>query len=67
MDISSSMGIAHLATAMSSSKLDAAVDVAMLKKAIDLQEQSASQLIQGISSSTQGLPENVGTQINVTA
>jgi hypothetical protein len=67
MDISSTPGITSLATMLSSSKLEGAAGVAVLKKAMDIQEQSASQLIQSIPDLRQGLPENVGTQINVTA
>ncbi|AFL75575.1 YjfB family protein [Thiocystis violascens] len=64
---SSTTGLATLATSLSQSKLEGAVNVAVLKKAIDIQEQSATQLIQSIPSPTQGLPANVGTQLNVTA
>ncbi len=67
MDISSTAGIANLATTLSRTKLEGAVDVAVLKKALDIQEQSAAQLIQGIPSPSQVSPANTGTQINVTA
>ncbi|WP_295409095.1 YjfB family protein [uncultured Thiocystis sp.] len=64
---SSTAGLAQLATSLSQNKLEGAVDVAVLKKAIDIQEQSATQLIQSIPSPTQGLSANIGTQLNVTA
>ena len=64
---SSTAGLAQLATSLSQNKLEGAVDVAVLKKAIDIQEQSATQLIQSIPSPTQGLSANLGTQLNVTA
>ena len=63
----STTGLAMLATSLSQSKLEGAADVAVLKKAIDIQEQSATQLIESLPSPTQGLPANVGTQLNVTA
>ena len=64
---SSTAGLAQLATNLSQNKLEGAVGVAVLKKAIDIQEQSAAQLLDSLPSSTQGLPANVGTQLNVTA
>lgn len=56
----STVGLAKLATSMSETKLGDAVGVAVLKQALDIQEQSASELIQS-------LPDGTGTQINVTA
>ncbi len=64
---SSTAGLTQLATSLSQNKLEGAVGVAVLKKAIDIQEQSAMQLIQSLPGSTQGLPANVGTKLNVTA
>ena len=64
---SSTAGLAQLATSLSQNKLEGAVDVAVLKKAIDIQEQSALHLLDSLPNSTQGLPANVGTQLNVTA
>ncbi|TCT22143.1 YjfB family protein [Thiobaca trueperi] len=64
---SSTAGLTQLATSLSQNKLEGAVGVAVLKKAIDIQEQSAMQLIQSLPSATQGLPAHVGTKLNVTA
>ncbi|AFL75282.1 YjfB family protein [Thiocystis violascens] len=64
---SSTVGLAQLATSLSQNKLEGAVDVAVLKKAIDIQEQSALQLLENLPSSTQGGSAHVGTQLNVTA
>ncbi|MBK5962570.1 hypothetical protein CCR95_00195 [Thiocystis minor] len=64
---SSTAGLAQLATSLSQNKLEGAVEVAVLKKAIDIQEQSALQLLDSLPSPTQGLPANVGTHLNVTA
>ena len=70
MDISSMSlsptNIAQLATSMSQEKANDAVGVAELKKAMDVQEQSAMQLVQSIPDAS-ALPEGVGTRINVTA
>lgn len=70
MDISSMSlsptNIAQLATNMSQEKTNDAVGVAVLKKAMDVQEQSAMQLVQAIPDAS-ALPEGVGTRINVTA
>ena len=64
---SSTAGLAQLATSLSQNKLEGAVEVAVLKKAIDIQEQSALHLLDSLPNSTPGLPANVGTQLNVTA
>lgn len=56
----STVGLAQLATTMSQTKLEDAVGVAVLKQALDIQEQSATQLIQS-------LPDGTGTRIDVTA
>nr|WP_207280686.1 YjfB family protein [Thiocystis violacea] len=49
-----------LATSLAQGKVESAVDVAVLKKSIELQEQTATHLLQS-------LPDGVGTQINTTA
>lgn len=70
MDISSMSlsptNIAQLATSMSQEKTNDAVGVAVLKQAMDIQEQSAMQLVQAIPD-VSALPEGVGTRINVAA
>ncbi|NVZ10136.1 YjfB family protein [Allochromatium humboldtianum] len=64
---SSTTGLATLATAMSQTKLEGAVDVAVLKKAIDIQKESVAQLLQNLPTPTAALPDGVGGQINTTA
>lgn len=64
---SSTTGLATLATAMSQTKLEGAVDVAVLKKAIDIQKESAAQLLQSLPTPTAALPDGVGGQVNTTA
>ena len=63
----STTGLAQLATSLSQSRLEEQVGVAVLKKAIDIQEQSATQLLQGLSTPSASLPAGVGGQIDVTA
>jgi hypothetical protein len=67
MDIpTSTTGLATLATAMSQNKLESAVDVAVFKKAIDIQKASAAQLLQSLPTPA-ALPDGVGGQVNTTA
>jgi hypothetical protein len=68
MEIPESMtGIAQLATAMSQSRLGEEVSVAVLKKSIDLQEQTAAQMIQSLPAPVSSLPDHLGTKVNTTA
>jgi hypothetical protein len=62
MDVSN---IASLFTAMAVERTDAAAGVAILKKAIDLQERAVVNLLEAVPS----LPANpnIGRNINVTA
>lgn len=64
---SSTVGLTQLATSLSQNKLEGAVGVAVLKKAIDIQEQSSAQLLQSLPTPSQSLPDGVGTRINTTA
>lgn len=63
----STTGLATLATAMSQTKLASAVDVAVLKKAIDIQQESAAQLLQSLPTPASALPEGGGGRIDTTA
>ena len=68
MDIpTSTTGLATLATAMSQNKLENSVDVAVFKKAVDIQKESLTQLLQNLPTPTAALPDGVGGQINTTA
>ena len=64
---SSTAGLTQLATSLSQNKLEGAVGVAVMKKAMDIQEQSATQLLQSLPTPTASLPDGVGTRINTTA
>ena len=55
--------IASMATQMSQSRTAQAVQIAVLKKAMDIQEQSALQLIQTVSNN----PSNLGNVIDTSA
>ena len=68
MDIpTSTTGLAALATALSQTKLEGDVDVAVLRKALDIQEQSAAQWLQALPTPAAALPDGVGGRINTTA
>ena len=60
MDVSS---IAALATDMSQTQTEQAVQVAVLKKAMDMQEQSALQLLQAVPVN----PPHLGNSVDVFA
>lgn len=65
MDVS---GIANLATSFSETQTSNAVQVAVLKKALDAQASSAQQLIETLpQSSGVNLPDHLGKNVNTTA
>lgn len=68
MDIALANSITHVATQMGSARTADAVDMLVLKKALDQQEASASTLIQTLLPST-GLATSgaLGTQVNTWA
>lgn len=63
MDVSN---IARLATAMSNSAAGQAVGIAVLKKAMDLQAQSAAELLQALPQAG-GNPPHLGQNVDVRA
>jgi hypothetical protein len=63
MDIS---GIARLATAMSQERTAQATDVALLRKALDMQQESAATLIAAVTPAA-SLPSHLGQNVNVVA
>jgi hypothetical protein len=63
MDIS---GIANMATAMSQQRTATAVNVAVLKKAMEMQQQSAMTLISAVTPAA-SLPSHIGQNVNVVA
>ena len=62
-------GIAQLSTSMAETGTKQAVDIAILKKAQDMESFNASALIQALPDvpSPQNLPEHLGNTINTTA
>jgi hypothetical protein len=64
MDVS---GISSLATAMTQAQTADAVQLAVLKKAMDIQAQGAMQLIQAASQATSNNPPHLGNQVNTFA
>lgn len=65
MDVS---GIASLATQFSDAQTSDQIQVAVLKKAMDAQAQSAQQLIEALPQpSSVNLPEHLGKNVNTTA
>ena len=64
MDVS---GIAAVATDLSQSRTAAAVQIAVLKKAMDIQGQGAMQLIQAASQVITNNPANLGNRIDTFA
>jgi tRNA A-37 threonylcarbamoyl transferase component Bud32 len=63
MDIS---GVANLATAMKQQRTEDAVDVSVLKKALDIQKSNAQTLIQSVTPAS-SLPAHLGQNVNVVA
>jgi hypothetical protein len=59
-------GIARLATAMSQERTAQAADVAVLKKAMDMQKETAATMISAITP-TDALPSHLGRNLNVVA
>lgn len=67
MDISSAPGIASLATSMSNAKLEGDVGVAVLKKALDMNEEMATQMVQAIPTPSPSASGSLGSKIDVMA
>ena len=64
MDVSS---IASAATELSQARTADAVAIAVLRKTLDLQEQSALQLIQALPQPVTNNPPNLGNSVNTFA
>lgn len=60
-------GIAALATEMSQTRNSGAVQVAVLRKALDIQEENAKQLIDAASQVVGNNPAHLGNRIDTTA
>ena len=63
MDIAS---VGSVSTALSMAKTGDAVGTLVLKKAMDLQEQAAQQLIQALPQVASNNPPNLGNNVDVT-
>lgn len=63
VDVSS---IANLATRMSQDRVSQAADIAVLKKAMQMQQESAMSLISAITPAA-SLPSHLGQNVNVVA
>ena len=61
------MGIAKLSTSIAETGIKQEVGFAMLKKAQDIQQSTANQLIAAIPAAPRNLPPNLGNNINTTA
>lgn len=59
-------GIARLATAMSQQRSAEAADVAILKKALEMQKETAATLVAAVTPSA-SLPSHLGQNVNVVA
>ncbi|MBN2606164.1 YjfB family protein [Hydrogenovibrio sp. JE_KL2] len=69
MDISPNQAVS-MAMTMQQGQAQQAAQISMLKKSMDMQSQGALALIESLPSatpSTQGLPPNLGNNINTTA
>jgi hypothetical protein len=64
MDVAS---IAAVATNMSQANTQNAVQLAVLKKAIDIQAQGALQLIEAVAQAIPSNPPNLGNHVDVSA
>ena len=64
MDVSS---IAALATGMSQARTGEAVQIAVLKKAIDIQAEGAMQLLEAVSQVIPSNPPNLGNRVDTFA
>jgi len=60
-------GIAAIATGMTQARTADAVQLAVLKKAMDIQAQGAMQLVQAASQVTTSNLPNIGTQVDTFA
>jgi hypothetical protein len=59
-------GIARLATALSQQRTAEAADMTILKKALDMQKETAATLVAAVTPSS-SLPSHLGQNVNVVA
>lgn len=67
MDVSLSQSIVNTAAGLASQKTSDAVNVAVLKKATDIQQSSAQQLLQALPQPPLATSGALGTQVNTFA
>jgi len=67
MDISSTSGVSSAVYSPYSNQASNAIEASEQNKDRLRQTQSAAESTQNVTPSNQGLPENVGTKINITA
>jgi hypothetical protein len=67
MDVGNVSSIASTATQMSQAKTADAVAVAVLRKAMDIEAQSAAQLLQALPPVASNNPPNLGNSVNTMA
>jgi hypothetical protein len=67
MDVGNISSIASTATQMSQAKTADAVSMAVLKKAMDIETQSAAQLLQALPPVASTNPPNLGNNVNTMA
>jgi hypothetical protein len=67
MDVALSQSIVSTAAGLASQKTSDAVNVAVLKKAIDIQQSSAEQLLQALPQPPLATSGSLGTQVNTFA
>ncbi|CAM3446926.1 YjfB family protein [Paracidovorax anthurii] len=67
MDVSLSQSVVNTATALASQKTSDAVNITVLKKAIDIQKTSAAQLLEALPQPQLATSGSLGTQVNTFA
>ncbi|MDA8453441.1 YjfB family protein [Acidovorax sp. GBBC 3334] len=67
MDVSLSQSVVNTATALASQKTSDAVNITVLKKALDIQKSSAAQLLEALPQPQLATSGSLGTQVNTFA
>ena len=67
MDVALTQNIVSTATALASAKASDAVNITMLKKAMDLQETTAAVMLEAVQQTALATSGTLGTQVNTYA
>ncbi|SFD66930.1 YjfB family protein [Paracidovorax konjaci] len=67
MDVSLAQSVVNTATALASQKTSDAVNITVLKKALDIQKSSAAQLLEALPQPQLATSGSLGTQVNTFA